>query len=145
MSPLTARPSTSHRTRSGTTGPRGSSKNYLPRKYGVSYILLYSTQIPAYNQFIQERFDRCLDLYLAPRVRGGLKGRRVCCELWEGADARVDREVLEEVDSERPSEFELANSWRAENEEDEESDIWRRRMGAGGDARSLSSSIWNDS
>ena len=82
-----------------------------------------------------------LDLYLAPR---DLKGRRVCWELGEGADTRVDREMLEEVDSERPSEFELANSWRAENEDDEESDVWRRGMGAGGDARSLSSSIWND-
>ena len=46
--------------------------------------------------------------------------------LREGTDARVDREMLEEADSERPSEFELANSWRAENEDNEESDIWRR-------------------
>ena len=67
-----------------------------------------------------------LDLYLAPR---DLKGRRVCWELGEGADARVDRETLEEVDSKRPSEFELANSWRAENEDDEESDVCRRGMG----------------
>ena len=50
--------------------------------------------------------------------------------LGEGADARVDREMLEEADSERPSEFELANSWRAENEDNEESDIWRRRFQA---------------
>ena len=34
--------------------------------------------------------------------------------------------MLEEADSERPSEFELANSWRAENEDNEESDVWRR-------------------
>ena len=46
--------------------------------------------------------------------------------LGEGADARVDRETLEEADSKRPSEFELANSWRAENEDNEESDVWRR-------------------
>jgi hypothetical protein len=46
--------------------------------------------------------------------------------LGEGADARVDRETLEEADSERPSEFELANSWWAENEDNEESDVWRR-------------------
>src|SRR5947207_14530831 len=77
--------------------PEDRPKNYLPRKYGIFYALLYPTQIPAYNQFIQERFDRCLDLYLAPRVRGGLKGRRVCWELGEGADARVDREMLAEV------------------------------------------------
>src|SRR5947209_20328546 len=73
-----------------------------------------------------------------------LKDRRVC---WELGEARVDRETLEEVDSKRPSEFELANSWRAENEVDEESDVRRRGMGAGGDARSLmsyGSSIWNE-
>ena len=46
--------------------------------------------------------------------------------LGEGADARVDRETLKEADSKRPSEFELANSWRAENEDNEESDVWRR-------------------
>ena len=46
--------------------------------------------------------------------------------LGEGADARVDREMFEEADSERPSEFELANSWRAENEDNEESDVWRQ-------------------
>jgi hypothetical protein len=68
----------------------------------------------------------------------------VCWELREGAEARVDRETLEEVDSKRPSEFELANS---ENEVDEESDVCRRGMGAGGNARSLisyGSSIWNE-
>ena len=46
--------------------------------------------------------------------------------LGEGADARVNREMLEKADSERPSEFELANSWRVENEDDEESNVWRR-------------------
>src|SRR3954470_11661608 len=50
--------------------------------------------------------------------------------LGERADARVDRETLEEADSERPSEFELANSWRAENEDNEESDVCRRRFRA---------------
>ena len=30
--------------------------------------------VPAYERFIQERFQRCLDLYLAPRVRKN----RVC-------------------------------------------------------------------
>lgn len=38
-------------------------KNYLPKKYKSL------RQVPAYNQFIQERFQRCLDLYLAPRVK----------------------------------------------------------------------------
>ena len=34
--------------------------------------------------------------------------------------------MLEEADSERPSEFELANSWRAENEDNEESNVWKQ-------------------
>jgi ribosome biogenesis protein ERB1 len=38
-------------------------KNYLPKKYTSL------RHVPAYDQFIKERFDRCLDLYLAPRVR----------------------------------------------------------------------------
>ncbi|KAL0093340.1 NUC169 domain-containing protein [Phycomyces blakesleeanus] len=38
-------------------------KNYLPKKYASL------RQVPAYDRFIQERFQRCLDLYLAPRVR----------------------------------------------------------------------------
>jgi hypothetical protein len=62
-------------------------------------------------------------------VKTDLKDRRVCWELGEGAEARVDGETLEKVDSKRPSEFELANSWRAENEDDEESDVCRRGMG----------------
>ncbi|KAI8966989.1 NUC169 domain-containing protein [Mycotypha africana] len=38
-------------------------KNYLPKKYKSL------RNVPAYDKFIQERFQRCLDLYLAPRVR----------------------------------------------------------------------------
>ncbi|KAI7900427.1 NUC169 domain-containing protein [Cokeromyces recurvatus] len=38
-------------------------KNYLPKKYNTL------RHVPAYDKFIQERFQRCLDLYLAPRVR----------------------------------------------------------------------------
>ncbi|RUS13681.1 NUC169 domain-containing protein [Endogone sp. FLAS-F59071] len=38
-------------------------KNYLPKKYSNL------RSVPAYNRFVQERFERCLDLYLAPRVR----------------------------------------------------------------------------
>ncbi|KAG0258260.1 Ribosome biogenesis protein erb1 [Actinomortierella ambigua] len=38
-------------------------KNYLPQKYDSL------RNVPAYGRFIQERFERCLDLYLAPRVR----------------------------------------------------------------------------
>jgi ribosome biogenesis protein ERB1 len=34
----------------------------VPRKYNAL------RQVPAYQEFVQERFDRCLDLYLAPRM-----------------------------------------------------------------------------
>ncbi|KAJ3162194.1 Ribosome biogenesis protein erb1 [Geranomyces variabilis] len=37
-------------------------KNYLPRKHENL------RSVPGYDRFIQERFDRCLDLYLCPRV-----------------------------------------------------------------------------
>ncbi|CAO3661576.1 unnamed protein product [Umbelopsis ramanniana] len=43
--------------------PEDRPKNYLPAKYNSL------RQVPAYGKFIQERFERCLDLYLAPRVR----------------------------------------------------------------------------
>lgn len=38
-------------------------RDYLPAKYDAL------RKVPAYPSFVQERFDRCLDLYLAPRVR----------------------------------------------------------------------------
>ncbi|KAI9256748.1 NUC169 domain-containing protein [Helicostylum pulchrum] len=38
-------------------------KNYIPKKHASL------RHVPAYDKFIQERFHRCLDLYLAPRVR----------------------------------------------------------------------------
>jgi len=34
----------------------------VPRKFNAL------RQVPAYSEFVQERFDRCLDLYLAPRM-----------------------------------------------------------------------------
>lgn len=36
--------------------------NFIPKKYTSM------RQIPYYDDFIKERFDRCLDLYLAPRA-----------------------------------------------------------------------------
>lgn len=44
--------------------------NFLPHKFPSL------RAVPAYGRFIQERFERCLDLYLCPRqrkmrVRGG--------------------------------------------------------------------------
>jgi len=38
-------------------------KNYLSKKYGSLRL------VPAWAEFIKERFERCLDLYLAPRVQ----------------------------------------------------------------------------
>ncbi|TFY72476.1 hypothetical protein EVG20_g512 [Dentipellis fragilis] len=38
-------------------------RNFLPQKYSSLRL------VPAYNQFIQERFSRQLDLYLAPRIQ----------------------------------------------------------------------------
>lgn len=38
-------------------------RDYMPQKYGSLRL------VPAYDQFIQERFSRQLDLYLAPRIQ----------------------------------------------------------------------------
>jgi ribosome biogenesis protein ERB1 len=38
-------------------------RDYLPKKYSALRL------VPAYDQFIQERFSRQLDLYLAPRIQ----------------------------------------------------------------------------
>lgn len=37
--------------------------NFVPQRFGSL------RQVPAYPRFIQERFERCLDLYLCPRQR----------------------------------------------------------------------------
>lgn len=38
-------------------------RDYLPKKYNSLRL------VPAYTNLVQERFERCLDLYLAPRTR----------------------------------------------------------------------------
>ncbi|KAF3159253.1 Ribosome bioproteinsis protein erb1 [Orbilia oligospora] len=43
--------------------PEDRDKNYLPRTHKALRL------VPGFNGFISERFERCLDLYLAPRVR----------------------------------------------------------------------------
>ncbi|TGZ85426.1 BOP1NT-domain-containing protein [Ascodesmis nigricans] len=43
--------------------PEDREKDYLPRKHKALRL------VPGYDKFINERFERCLDLYLAPRVR----------------------------------------------------------------------------
>lgn len=42
--------------------PEDREKNYLPSKYSSLRL------VPGWANFIKERFERCLDLYLAPRV-----------------------------------------------------------------------------
>lgn len=37
-------------------------KNYIPQKFACL------RRVPLYSNFIKERYDRCLDLYLAPRT-----------------------------------------------------------------------------
>lgn len=43
--------------------PEDRTQKFLPKKYSSLRL------VPAYNKFIQERFERCLDLYLCPRQR----------------------------------------------------------------------------
>jgi ribosome biogenesis protein ERB1 len=43
--------------------PEDREKDYLPQKYSSLRL------VPAYDQFIQQRFQRQLDLYLAPRIQ----------------------------------------------------------------------------
>jgi ribosome biogenesis protein ERB1 len=43
--------------------PEDRERNYLPKKYTALRL------VPAYDQFIKERFNRQLDLYLAPRIQ----------------------------------------------------------------------------
>lgn len=45
------------------TDPEDRERDYLPQKYPSLRL------VPGYNQFIKERFNRQLDLYLAPRVQ----------------------------------------------------------------------------
>ncbi|KAJ5741869.1 hypothetical protein N7533_011278 [Penicillium manginii] len=43
--------------------PEDREKEYLPNDFGSL------RKVPGYENFVQEKFERCLDLYLAPRVR----------------------------------------------------------------------------
>ncbi|KAJ5490519.1 hypothetical protein N7453_011344 [Penicillium expansum] len=45
------------------TDPEDREKDYLPNDFGSL------RRVPGYDNFVQEKFERCLDLYLAPRVR----------------------------------------------------------------------------
>ncbi|CAK7262782.1 Ribosome bioproteinsis protein erb1 [Sporothrix epigloea] len=43
--------------------PEDREESFLPAKYDAL------RKVPGYGEFVKERFERCLDLYLAPRVR----------------------------------------------------------------------------
>ncbi|KAF4448213.1 ribosome biogenesis protein ERB1 [Fusarium austroafricanum] len=43
--------------------PEEREKEYMPAKFDSL------RKVPGYGEFVKERFDRCLDLYLAPRIR----------------------------------------------------------------------------
>ena len=43
--------------------PEEREREYLPSKYEAL------RKVPGYGEFVKERFERCLDLYLAPRIR----------------------------------------------------------------------------
>lgn len=45
------------------TEPMDRERNFVPQKYGAL------RKVPGYSESVRERFERCLDLYLAPRVR----------------------------------------------------------------------------
>ncbi|KAI2701301.1 hypothetical protein CBS147332_7903 [Penicillium roqueforti] len=45
------------------TDPEDREKDFLPKDFGSL------RRVPGYDNFVQEKFERCLDLYLAPRVR----------------------------------------------------------------------------
>lgn len=45
------------------TDPEDRVKDYLPNDYPAL------RKVPGWSQFVKEKFERCLDLYLAPRVR----------------------------------------------------------------------------
>ncbi|KAG9253548.1 NUC169 domain-containing protein [Emericellopsis atlantica] len=45
------------------TDPEEREKEYLPAQYDAL------RKVPGYGEFVKERFERCLDLYLAPRIR----------------------------------------------------------------------------
>ncbi|KAF8867202.1 putative ribosome biogenesis protein erb1 [Acephala macrosclerotiorum] len=56
-------PSKSEKQAWENTDPEDREKEYLPTTYDAL------RKVPAYDKFVKERFERSLDLYLAPRVR----------------------------------------------------------------------------
>lgn len=46
-----------------STDPEDREKDYLPARFDSL------RKVPGYGEFVKERFERCLDLYLAPRIR----------------------------------------------------------------------------
>ena len=56
-------PTTEEREAWETADPEEREKEYLPARFEAL------RKVPGYGEFVKERFERCLDLYLAPRIR----------------------------------------------------------------------------
>jgi ribosome biogenesis protein ERB1 len=56
-------PSSKERKEWEAMDPEDREQDYLPNDFGSL------RRVPGYENFVQEKFERCLDLYLAPRVR----------------------------------------------------------------------------
>ena len=56
-------PTTEEREAWENAEPEEREKEYMPSKYDSL------RRVPGYGEFVKERFERCLDLYLAPRIR----------------------------------------------------------------------------
>jgi ribosome biogenesis protein ERB1 len=56
-------PDTKERKEWEQTDPEDREKEFLPNDFGSL------RRVPGYENFVKEKFERCLDLYLAPRVR----------------------------------------------------------------------------
>src|ERR1700721_2544345 len=56
-------PTAEERPQREATDPEDRERDYLPQKYPALRL------VPAWGQFIKERFNRQLDLYLAPRIQ----------------------------------------------------------------------------
>ncbi len=61
--PLEYVPTKAEREAWESTDPEEREKEYLPTKHDSL------RKVPGYEMFVKERFERCLDLYLAPRIR----------------------------------------------------------------------------
>lgn len=58
-----------------STDPQDRKRNFVAQKYSSLRL------VPRYDNYIQERFERCLDLYLCPRTRKTRVCRCLLCSV----------------------------------------------------------------